>query len=274
MGVRIEADQASVGEGTAATFTLERHGGRPNNLASPLHVNVQVTQDGEYIVGGAPTTVTFAANATTTTLTVPTVDDGVDEMHGSVTATLLPPTNTADDDYNYAIGEYPGTAWAVTTVTTAVTDDDYDPPTVSANDATGREDDGTMEFTVSLDRPNTAEVSSVDWATAEDGSTTAATSGVDFTAATGTVSFAIGETEKTVTVTLIDDNMDENHETFNIVLSNPANLELGTGGVGTILDDELAFAVIFAQEAGTNVEEGEELAIRVKRLPPGRPEGW
>ena len=196
MGVRIEADQASVGEGTAATFTLERHGGRPNNLASPLHVNVQVTQDGEYIVGGAPTTVTFAANATTTTLTVPTVDDGVDEMHGSVTATLLPPTNTADDDYNYAIGEYPGTAWAVTTVTTAVT------------------------------------------------------------------------------VTLIDDNMDENHETFNIVLSNPANLELGTGGVGTILDDELAFAVIFAQEAGTNVEEGEELAIRVKRLPPGRPEGW
>ena len=223
MGVRIEADQASVGEGTAATFTLERHGGRPNNLASPLHVNVQVTQDGEYIVGGAPTTVTFAANATTTTLTVPTVDDGVDEMHGSVTATLLPPTNTADDDYNYAIGEYPGTAWAVTTVTTAVT--------VTLIDDNMDENHETFNI-------------------------------------------AIGETEKTVTVTLIDDNMDENHETFNIVLSNPANLELGTGGVGTILDDELAFAVIFAQEAGTNVEEGEELAIRVKRLPPGRPEGW
>ena len=53
--------------------------------------------------------------------------------------------------------------------------------------------------------------------------------------------------------------MDENHQTFALVLSNPVNLTLGSDGAGTILDDELAFAVIFAQEAGTNVVEGEYL---------------
>ena len=41
--------------------------------------------------------------------------------------------------------------------------------------------------------------------------------------------------------------MDENHETFALVLSNLVNLTLGSDGAGTILDDEFAFAVIFAQ---------------------------
>ena len=39
MGVRIEADQTTVGEGTAATFTLHRHGGRSSILPKTLQVN-------------------------------------------------------------------------------------------------------------------------------------------------------------------------------------------------------------------------------------------
>ena len=83
-------------------------------------------------------------------------------------------------------------------MTTVVTDGDYILPEVSVADGTARENDGTMEFTVSLDQANNEGVSSVDWATREDGTTEAAISGTDFTAASGTLNFAIGETEKTV----------------------------------------------------------------------------
>ena len=97
----------------------------------------------------------------------------------------------------------------------------------------------------------------MDWATQEDGTTDTATSGIDFTAASGTLNFAIGETEKTVTVTLLDDDMDENHENFNVVLSNPQNVTLGDAtATGTILDEELASAVIFASSQQQDVVEG------------------
>ena len=239
MGVRITRDKASVSEGDAATFTLHRHGGKPDSITRPLQVNVLVTQEGEYISGAAPQTVTFAANQATATLSVPTTDDGVDELDGRITVELqytgvgpeaCPPQ---DDRYCYRVKEYRGSSWYVLSATTAVTDNDYVPPDVSVSDASAGESDGTIEFTVSLDRANNEQAASVDWATAEDGSTTAATGDVDFTAASGTLNFAIGETEKTVTVSLLDDQLDEADETFNVVLSNPSELTLaddtGTG---------------------------------------------
>ena len=268
MGVRIEADQASVEEGTAAIFTLHRHGGKPGNLAKTLTVNVAVTQEGDYISGATPTTVTFAANSATAILTVETDNDAVDEMDGSITATLLPQSaGCSDDRFCYATGEYEGTPWEITTVTTAVTDNDYIPPNVSVADATGKEQGGSIEFTISLDAANFEEQATVNWATAEDGTSSAAVSGTDFTADSGSVTFAIGETEQTVTVGLLDDEIDEAHETFNLVLSSPVAATLGDDtATGTILDDELATAVIFSG-ATDSVEEGESLSFRVKRLP-------
>ena len=269
MGVRIEADQPTVAEGTVVTFTLHRHGGKPVNLAKTLEVQLLVTQEGDYLLGPAPQTVTFQPGSTTATLSIPTNDDTVDEADGSITATLLPPYQCTDDQHCYEIGEYKGTHWAVTSVNTAVTDDDYVLPEVSVADVIARENDGTIEFTVSLNQSNNEEASSVDWTTQEDGTTEAATSGADFTAASGTLNFAVGETEKTVTVTLLDDDMDESHETFNFVLSNPTSLTLGTSiATGTILDDELASAVLFSIPNHDPVEEGAYLVLRIQRLFP------
>ena len=246
MGVRIEADQTTVAEGGTATFTLYRHGGKPDAMTRPLQVRVGVTQEGDYISGAIPETVTFQAGQASATLSVPTSNDAMDEPDGVINAGILDADSFDDDEYAYEFGKYVGTPWVIYSVTTAVTDDDYVLPEVSVADGIARENAGTIEFTVSLDRANNEEASSVDWATHEDGTTDAATSGVDFTAASGTLNFAIGETEKTVTVTLLDDDMDENHEKFNVVLSNPVSLTLGTGAAtGTILDDELAFASLF-----------------------------
>ena len=59
MGVRVVADQASVNEGATASFTLHRYGGTFIARVSPLTVRVLVTQNGEFIKGAPPQTVTF-----------------------------------------------------------------------------------------------------------------------------------------------------------------------------------------------------------------------
>ena len=76
--------------------------------------------------------------------------------------------------------------------------------------------DATLGFAVTLNRAAAHEVS-VDYATA-DGS---AKAGADYTAASGTLVFAPGETAKTVTVAILDDAIDEGKETFLLKLSNP-----------------------------------------------------
>ena len=279
MGVRIKRDNASVSEGDAATFTLYRHGGKPDSITRPLQVNVLVTQEGEFISGPAPQTVTFAANQATVILSVPTTDDSVDELDGRITAELLytgvlqESCPSQDDRYCYRVKEYPGTLWYVRSVTTAVTDNDYILPDVSVSDASAGESDGTIEFTVSLDRANHERAASVDWTTAEDGSTTAATGGVDFTAASGTLNFAIGETEKTVTVSLLDDQSDEADETFNVVLSNPSELTLADDtGMGTILDDDIDYGIAFLHST-FHTEEGDDVVVTLRRLVPQETNG-
>jgi hypothetical protein len=49
----------------------------------------------------------------------------------------------------------------------------------------------------------------------------------DFEYAAGTVSFAAGESSKTVTILINEDAYLEGGETFNVTLSNPAGAALG-----------------------------------------------
>ena len=85
-------------------------------------------------IGQHPQTVTFAATQSAATLSVPTSQDSVDEADGSIKVKLLPPASRTDDQYAYEIGEYRGTPWTVTEVTSGVTDDDYVFPTMSVDD--------------------------------------------------------------------------------------------------------------------------------------------
>ena len=57
----------------------------------------------------------------------------------------------------------------------------------------------------------------------------------------GTVSFAAGETSKTITVNVSGDTTVEPDESFNVVLSSPAGATIGTGTASsTILNDDVA----------------------------------
>ena len=65
----------------------------------------------------------------------------------------------------------------------------------------------------------------------------------DFVAQSGTLTFAAGETSKSVTIGVVGDTAVEANETFNVTLSNPVGLVLGAAstGVGTIVNDDFAF---------------------------------
>ena len=76
------ASDGDVTEGTDATFTLTAS---PKPTAN-LDVAVEVTQSGDFITTGSHT-VTITTSGTAT-LTVPTINDSIDEVDGSVTATI------------------------------------------------------------------------------------------------------------------------------------------------------------------------------------------
>ena len=80
---------ATVTEGGDATFTVTASSAPTTNLL----VNVSVDEGvGDFISGPAPQMVTIPANMTSATLTVPTVDDSMNEVDGRITATLAPGT--------------------------------------------------------------------------------------------------------------------------------------------------------------------------------------
>ena len=108
-------------------------------------------------------------------------------------------------------------------------------PAVSVSDASAAEGVAVV-FTVSLSAASSQQVT-VAYATL--GGT--ATSGTDFTAQSGTLTFAANETSKTVSVATTDDSVDEEDETLTLTLSSPANATLGDAtATGTINDDDVS----------------------------------
>ncbi|WP_162560690.1 Calx-beta domain-containing protein [Methylobacterium durans] len=68
-----------------------------------------------------------------------------------------------------------------------------------------------------------------------------ATAGSDYTATSGTLTFAPGETTKTISVPVIDDTLVESSETFQVRLSSATKATIGQAiGTGTILNDDAA----------------------------------
>ena len=91
-----------------------------------------------------------------------------------------------------------------------------------------------VAFQVTLSRAASGAVT-VDYATA-DGT---AAAGEDYTATSGTLTFAAGEVAKTVSVPVLDDAIDEGRETFRFSLSNAAGVTIADGeATGTIVNTD------------------------------------
>src|SRR6185369_17237116 len=137
-----------------------------------------------------------------------------------------------------ALTDTTGTGGAnILTHVVTIVDDDV-PSTVSFAQlaSTVQENAGSVQIRV-LRGGNTANAASVSYGTTPDGT---ATAGSDYTATTGKLEFAAGETEKTITVPILDDNLTEPQETFGVALSTTT----GTAGANilthivTIVDND------------------------------------
>lgn len=111
-------------------------------------------------------------------------------------------------------------------------------PGISLSDAAFTEGDSgitNMNFIVSLSSVSRTSVS-VTYAT-RDGTATASDN--DFTQTGGVLSFAPGETQKTISIAVAGDIRPEPTETFTLVLSAPTNTTISKGvGVATIINDD------------------------------------
>ena len=141
-------------------------------------------------------------------------------------------------------------------VTVTITDDDVPEVTFSSAAATVAEGDGTIEVTVQLDSSPLAQLI-IPVETTDD----TAISGSDYTALSSqTVTFAAGAAganlSQTVTITILEDSLDEADETFTVSFGTlPGGVTAGTDDevTVTITDDDVP-EVTFSSAAATVAE--------------------
>ena len=199
------------------------------------------------------------------------------DSSGDVTIGLLPALPTADCAEAAVVCTADGTRLSVGLATFV-----SGPTSFSVQDAAVQEGpNATLDFVVTLSRAR-HEATTVAYATS-DGT---ATAGADYTSESGTLTFAIGETEQTVSVTVLDDVLDDDGETVTLTLSTasaPTRITRDTA-TGTIENaDPLpqAWLARFGRTVGTHVVDavgerlrgapgqGSHLTIGGQRLPLG-----
>jgi PKD repeat protein len=216
------------------------------NLSAPSGKPISVkyaTADGTATAGTDYTTangiVSFAPGETSKTITVQVLGDTIDEFDETFGLYLTNPEN-ATIAKNQAV--------------TTILDDDA-APTLTIGDKTITEgDNGTFNvtYTINLNTPSGKPVT-VNYTTA-DGT---ATAGTDYTATNGLVTFAPGETSKTITVQVLGDTIDEFDETFGLYLTNPENATITKNqAVTTILDNDAAPTLTIGDRTITEGENG------------------
>ena len=181
---------------------------------------------------------TFQAGETAKTVSVPVIDDTVEDTPETLTVKLSnanPPYNEEEGEWEWGSQEAGVLiADSVATGTIRNTEDQAEPRAVSVSDASAAEGDSVV-FTVSLSATSSQQVT-VDYATA-DGT---AMAGEDYTATSGTLTFNPGDTSKTISVPIIDDTVNDSGETFEMVLSNAVGAEIADSvATGTILNTEI-----------------------------------
>ena len=226
-GVELSTVPSRVGEGDGATevavmATLIGAVGAVS--ASETRVLVSVSGS------GAAYAVDFAAVADFE-ITIPA---GVESGRGSF---VLVPEDDLVDEADERLSVSGRSEQPVTGTTLMLMDNDVPPPpAMPALSVSGSESDegGTAQFRVTLSATGDESVR-VAYAT-RDGT---AVAGEDYVAAEGSLTFAPGETSKTIPVTLLDDDVDEPEEQYTLELSSPSNATLSvSAATGTILDDD------------------------------------
>ena len=237
-------------DGGSATITVTRTGGSASGVT--VHY---ATSNGTATAGADYTavsgTLTFAANETSKTITVPIQDDTLMEGDETFSVTLSNPGGG-------------GTLGSPSAAVVTIREDDV-AGTVQFGSATYSvsEDGGLATITVTRTGGSASGVT-VNYATGNG----TATAGADYTAVFGTLTFAANETSKTFVVALQDDTFVDGDETVALTLSNPGGgVTLGTPSTAvlTLRENDVAGTVQFGTATYIVDENGTSATITVTR---------
>ncbi len=219
---------SATAHGTALTVTFSEELGAADSLLNAAFSVVRTPE------GGSEEAVALSADAApsidgaTVTLTlasaIASTDSGIEV---SYTAPDSGSGNRLADRFGNEVAGFAGRAVSHGTADAI--------PGLSVADAQVREGRGAkLVFTVRLDRARETHVR-VDYATRDD----TAVAGADYMARSGTLTFARGQTRKTVEVTVLDDAHDEGSETMTFALSNARGARIANGeATGTISNSD------------------------------------
>lgn len=220
----ISINNVSVTEGNSGTTTAAFTVSLSNASSQTITVNFATspgtaTAGTDYVTASG--TVTFTPGQTSRPINVTVNGDTTFEPNETFVVNLTSPTNAT-------IGDNQGTG--------TITNDDAQ-PTISINDVSlseGHAGTKTASFTVALSNASSQTIT-VNFAT----SPATATAGSDYVTASGTVTFAPGQTSRPINITVNGDTTFEPNETFSINLATAANATISdTQGTGTITNDD------------------------------------
>ena len=223
-------DAPPVAEGATAVFTVTRSGATGASAsvqwltATDTRSGATAADGSDYTAVTTKQTLHFAAGETRKTVSVQTVRDKLDEP---------------DETFLVRLSDASGAGINRSQAVGTIQDADL-PPTLSIMDAPPVAEGATSTFTVRLSAPSGRTVAA-GWKSAPG----TATEDEDYVGAKGTVTFAAGETTRTIRAVTIDDNELEGKEFFSIVLSDLVNATHNDAtAVGTIMDDDREAAVV------------------------------
>lgn len=235
--------------GVTDTYTLVLTSQPTNNVSIALNPGMQVT--------GATSPVVFTTVNwnIAQTVTVTAVDDVV--VEGNHTGTISHTATSSDTNYNN---------FTVVNVVANITDNDL--PSLAIDDVSIAEANGGTQVLIFTVTRTGATPSAVgfNFATA-DGTATIADNDYVAASGTGTIPSGGATATTTVSVTINDDVVFENSETFVVNLTAPTNALISDGqGVGTITNDDIAPTLVINDVSITEGNSGtQSLSFTVTR---------
>ena len=265
-GVTVAYAQSSyeaVEGGAGVVVTVQLSAAPEREVEIPLTATVtggataQGEPDEDYT--GIPVSLTFGANETEKTFTVTAVDDSID-----------------DDDEGVTLGFEVSLLEGVTggspaTATVSLTDNDAPGVTVAYAQSSYEAVEGGagVVVTVQLSAAPEREVVIPLTATATGGATAQGETGADYTGIPASVTFAANDTEKTFTVTAVDDSIDDDDEgvTLGFEVSLLEGVTGGSPATATVSltdNDAPGVTVAYAQSSYEAVEGGAGVVVTVQ----------
>ena len=275
LAATVSANSASVDEGEEAEFTVTLTGGT-STAAVVVTYEVDETgadaasaNDGDYTAPSG--TLEIAAGVTSGTITIATLTDQVldpgETLVVKLTGASTDTRTVRVDDTATATTTIDDTGMVKVSVSAETVADDSQTPEDETDDKSDVTEGETASFVVKLEKPVSSEVR-VDYATGLLADSAKPGSNEDYAEATGTLTFTVGDTSRTIAVTTHDDGNNEGDEQFTVRLTGvsqgPSGVALDTGkssATGTIRDNDALEASV--SRVDEEVDEGEEAEFTV-----------